>query len=310
MRIVVDNPSSRDRLLDLRTVLDNGVFFVGASHEGAIMDVGLPDSTATVRWPPLALPAGTRGELGMTILARADDLVPDLRTGDLSVDVRIVDLPERTEEVLRLYQERAGAPARAAIKSAAGLFPIVPPLVLGVVLWLVLHRARASYSKNPQFRFGRIVAAGAAVICAAAAAALVWSTIEPYVRFDETTCRVLDRRVFATEVSRSSTDRSTRRPPTLQLHPTAAVEIDTGDEMRIAAGMSTGGGTRSLQELRMLPIGLETKCWIDPGDPSRFTLVRGLPIAGGVGLTMLLVVMVVLGLIATRLGRNLDPPGA
>jgi hypothetical protein len=308
--IVVDNPSPEDRLLDLRAVLNNAIFLVGASHEGAVVDVGIPGPTATVRWPLLALPAGSRGQLEMRVLARPDDAIPDLPTGDMSIDVRVIDLPQRTEEILHLYQERAGAPARVDSSDPAFFFPIIPPLVLMVVFWLVMRRGRFSYSSDRDFRVGRIVAAVTAMICAATAASLAWSMIEPYVLFDETTCRVLDRRVLATEVESSSEGRTRTRQVVMQPHPVAAVEIDIGGEMRIAAGMSTSMATQSVQELQLLPIGSETRCWLDPRDPSRFTLLRGVPLAGGVGMAMLLVVTVVLSLITILLGRGLERPSS
>lgn len=305
--LVVDNPTSQDRLLDVRATLDYAIFLIGASHGGALMDVGIPGTSSTVRWPALALPAGARGELQMRVLARSDDVVPGLLVGDLSIDARVLDLAQRTEEILQHSQQRAGTPARAAITSTAGLLvQLVPSLVVAMVLWVVWRRTRATYSRAPHLRFGRFVAGGAALICAAAAAGIVWSSIEPYVRFDEASCRVLDRRVFSQEVRRSSTERAGAHQRTMQLHPVVAVAIDTGRELRYAAGMATGGVTRSVQELRHLPVGLETRCWIDPRDPSRFTVVRGMPMAAGAGLTMLLVVTVVLGLIATRLGRTLE----
>ena len=39
--IVVDNPSSWDRLLNLQAVLNNAIFLVESSHEGTVMDTGI-----------------------------------------------------------------------------------------------------------------------------------------------------------------------------------------------------------------------------------------------------------------------------
>ena len=94
----------------------------------------------------------------------------------------------------------------------------------------------------------------------------------------------------------------------MQPHPVAAVEIDTGGGTWIAAGMSTSMASQSVQELRRLPIGSETRCWLDPRKPGKFTLLRGVPLAGVVGMTMLLVVTVVLTLIAILLGRGFERP--
>lgn len=61
---------------------------------------------------------------------------------------------------------------------------------------------------------------------------------------------------------------------------------------------------RSVQELRFHPVGTETQCWLDPEDPTRFTLIRAPSLRGLVGLTFLAVLTLVLGTIALRLGRG------
>ncbi len=95
----------------------------------------------------------------------------------------------------------------------------------------------------------------------------------------------------------------------LRAHPVAAVEINLGDQILVAAGFSTGIGTRSVQEFRLLQLGIETTCWFDPRLPTRFTLMRQPSLGGAIGLAMLLLLTSVLGLIATRLGRGALPEG-
>jgi hypothetical protein len=105
----------------------------------------------------------------------------------------------------------------------------------------------------------------------------------------------------------SRTDGQFRRQYTPQAHPLAAVSIDTGAERVVTAGWATGASTRSVQELRAVPIGSTLPCWIDPDDPHRFALVRTPPMGGLVGIAMLLALTAVLGLIAARLGRSVGP---
>lgn len=305
--IVIDNASGSDRLLDLQAELDNGVYFVDATHGGTPADLRYPKLTSTVRWPPLALPAGGRGELEMRILAQPDGVIPGLFAGDLAVDVRVVDLPQRTEEVLQLYQQRADPPARADLRHTWPSALSIVPLVLMLALWVAGRRSGRSHSDERHFRLGRVVAGASALVTTAIATVLVWSMIEPYVRFDPAPCRVVDRRVVLSEIegdTSSSSRMSTGSQTMLQAHPIAAVAIDVGDEVLVAAGFSTGMGTRSVEAFRMLPTDGDATCWLDPRIPTRFSLVRRPSLGGVVGLAMLLLLTVVLSLIATRLGRG------
>ncbi|MCP3985732.1 MAG: hypothetical protein GY723_15205, partial [bacterium] len=307
LTIILGNSSQQDRVLEVQAILNNAVFFVGASHDGSVEDAVIPGLTSTVRWPPLALPGATRGKLEMTVLARPHDALPDLPTGDLSVDVRVIDLPQRSEEVLQLYQTRAGEAARTELDNPMALWPIVLPLVLVVALWLVWRRAGGSSSADKRFRRGRALAAGSALICFGIALAMAWSMLEPFVNFEEASCRILDRRVFAREVETTTQTRGTRRgnwQRTMQGHPLVAVEIDHGDEHRIAAGLATGMGTRSAHELRSLPIGSEKSCWLDPHNRRRFTLVREPSLGGVVGLGLVLALAVIFSAIAIRLRQG------
>lgn len=305
--IVVDNPGGRDRVLDLRAALDNGVLFVAASHEGRMEVRGRPGPSATVRWPLLSLPAGGQGRLELRLLARPDDAVPGLRAGDLAVDVSVADLPERSEQLLQLYQERAGDSPRFEASDPRAYAGAL--LVAGVafVFWLFYRlRSRGDSDAERRYRFGRMVAGGGAIVCAAVAVGLTWSMAEPYARFDDASCEILDHRALATEVQASTTAPRSGRRHTLQAHPLAAVSIDTRRERLVTAGWSTGAATHSVQEFRAVPIGSTVPCWIDPEDPRRFTLIRTPPVAGAVGLAMLVGLTSVLGLIANRLGRRSD----
>jgi hypothetical protein len=308
--IVVDNPSSEDRVLDVRAVLDSGVLFVAASHEGAVEARGRRGPTSTVRWPWLSLPAGGRGQLELEVLARPDDAVADLEVGDLGLDVRVVDLPGRSEQVLAFSQPRQGPAARAGWDDPRSLLIVALPAALVAVFWLVWGRRRGREAKNEQrSRIGRTIAAGCALLCLWTAGDLLWSMVEPYVRFDEAACEILDQRVLATEVERSRSRRG-NQPRVMQPHPLAAVAIDTGEERLVTAGWASGGATRSVHELRAFPIGSTASCWLDPADPRRFTLIRTPSLGGVIGVSLLLVTALALALVAAKLGRGSEaPPG-
>jgi hypothetical protein len=187
----------------------------------------------------------------------------------------LVDLPERSEQVLQLYEERAGAPALIEAgdpRAYAGAL-----LVAGAafVFWLLYRRrARGDSEAERRYRFGRMVSGASAILCLAVAADLTWSMVEPYARLDRAHCEILDRRALATEVESSTIGGRPRRHHTLQAHPLAAVSIQTGAERVVTAGWSTGAATHSVQELRAVSVGSTVPCWIDPDDPHRFTLVR------------------------------------
>jgi hypothetical protein len=301
--IVIDNPTSKDRVLDVRAVLDNGVFFVGASNDGAVEVRGRRGPTSTVRWPWLSLPAAGRGQLELEVLARPDDAVSGLPVGDLSVDVTVVDLPERSEQVLQLHQERAGEAARVEDDDPRALLTVALPVALMMVFWFLFWRRRGGEAHSARrFRIGRTVAAGSALVCVAIAGGLLWSMVEPYARFDEASCEILDHRALAMEVEESSS-RTRHRARVLQQHPLAAVSVDTGEERLITAGWAAGMATRSAHELRAFPIGSTATCWLDPENPRRFTLVRTPSLGGVFGVAMLAGLTLPLVLLATRLGR-------
>jgi hypothetical protein len=301
--IVIDNPGITDRVLELRAVLDNGVLFVAASHEGRVETRGRPGPTSTVRWPLLALPAGGQGRLEMQVLARPDGVVAVLRAGDLGIDVTVVDLPERSERMLQLYQERTEDPSRVAAGDSRVYVSMLVFAGVVLALWrLYRSRAEGDSRMDRRQRLGRMVAGASAMLGAAVAVGLGWAVVEPYARFEGTSCEILDQRALATEVESVTTDRRFGRQLTRQAHPLAAVSIDTGAERLITAGWATGAATRSIQELRAVPIGSTVPCWIDPDDPHRFALVRTPSLSSLVGIALLLGITAVLGLIAARLG--------
>ncbi len=305
--VVVDNPTSRDRVVELRAVLDSGVLFVGASHAGQVETGRPPGPTSTVRWPWLALPAGGQGRLQLEVLARPDRAVADLVAGGFGIDVSVIDLPAREERVLGLYQERAGEPAYADLTDPLRFFAAFLPTALVALGWFLLVRRRRGESTTRRLdRVARGAALAIVLVCVALAGDLVGSMAEPYLRFEETDCEILDHRVLGSLVEGSRRGRGTTGStrPTIQPHPLAAVAVRTGGERRITAGWNAGLATRSVQELRAFPIGSTATCWIDPEDPDRFSLVRSPSLGALIGVGLCLAIALPLGFVATRLGRR------
>jgi len=308
--VVVDNAGGADRVVSVEAILDNGVLFVDASHDGAVEKLGRPGPSSTVRWPLFSLPAGTRGALSLTVLARPDDAVSDLATGGWGVDVRVVDLPERTEHVLQLHRERTGPDAYADLSDPFRfVIAFLPTIVVALLVIFFIRRRRGETDRARASRFGKTFALACALLCVGTAATLLGSIAEPYVRFEAAPCEILDHRVLATEVDSGPTSHTGRtshtrsRQRAMQGHPLAAVAIEREGKRLIAAGWTAGGATRSPQELRAFPIGSAATCWLDPDEPQRFVVVRTPSLAGVIGIAMLLGVAPLLYFGGTRLTR-------
>jgi len=311
LTIVVDNTGGADRVVSIEAVLDNGVLFVDASHGGAVQKLGRPGPTSTVRWPLLSLPADTRGALSLRVLARPDYAVSDLATGGWGVDVRVVDLPERTEQTFSIHEERAGPDSRADLADPfTFVMAFLPTIVVALVVIFLIRRRSGETHMERASRFGRTFALACALLCLIVAAGLLVSIAEPYVRFEAAPCEILDQRVVATLVESGPTSGSFRgsysesRRPTMQGHPLAAVAIERDAGRLITAGWAAGGPTRSPQELRGFPIGSTATCWIDAEEPRRFVIVRAPSAAAIFGILMLLGVALLLYLGGTRLTRR------
>lgn len=311
LEIVIDNPLQDDRVLELHATLQSGLLLLQASHDGAIETRGRPGFSTTVRWPWLSLPAGGQGRLHLQVIAQPDDVVTNVLAGDLGMDVRVVDLPERTEQVLQFSQERAGPEARVPPDDPIFYGPAVIAVAILGGFWFIFGRRRHGEREATQHvRIARVVLLGCAALCASLSGVMMWSMVEPGARFEAASCEIRDQRVVVTEVTSDTASRMRRttsgRTMTLQGHPIAAVAIESGGERRYAVGWSAGAATRPVHELRHFAIGSTVPCWVDPDRPGRFTLVRGTSLAGVLMLGMVLGLTVVLFLLASRVGRVLD----
>jgi hypothetical protein len=308
LEIRLVNNTGVDRLLDVSAYLNEAALFVQASDDGAIESPHRLAPWQTLRWPPLAMPARSEGQLSLQVFARSDDD----HAGDLSVDVRAYDRIGHAEEVLQIHEPRSqGEPASGRDLSELAPLAIGAVLGLAVVLWLRRRdRGRQGVTDRPR-AVARAAAAFMAPICAGLAVILVAQGIEPFVRFDQTRCTVLDRRALTRTIEptmvmsmeerrRLGGTRLLRGRPTRYEVPLVAVRIDRDDGPVLAAGFATGMATRSVQELRSFPLGATVSCWVDPDDPTSFTLTRQPGASGIVGAGMLTLLALVLAAVARR----------
>jgi hypothetical protein len=286
------NPSPQPRLLDVEADLNGAVLFVGASHDGAILNPARPGLNQTVRWPLLTLPEHSQGRLELHMVVRSEP-----RPGDLGVDVRVSDLPDPRPEVLTVSERLGDREPRDGTTGIA--WPLGLLLLGGTTLWLLRRLSRSGAA-------GRAAAAGAALVCATAATLFAWTMVEPLMRFDEAACTILDRRVYLTSTrSSSGTSRNpgtASRSRTLAV-PIVAVRIESDATPRIATGFNTDFN-RSPSDLRGLVLGATVPCWVDPQRPGRFTLFRR-PATGTVlAVTVLAGLALILGMLAKLLGGS------
>ncbi|MGD9906207.1 MAG: ankyrin repeat domain-containing protein [Vicinamibacterales bacterium] len=307
LEIVIDNPSPSGRVVEVHATLQSGLLLLEASHDGAVETRGRPGVSSTVRWPWLSLPAGGRGRLQLQVIAQPDDVVSEIVAGDLAVDVRVVDLPARAEQALQFSQPRAGPAARVQSGEAAFYGPVAIAVAVVAAFWLIVGRRRqGERDASQQVRIARVVLLGGAALCAGLGGQILWSLVEPRAQFEAASCEILDQRVVVAEVTSNTAparrNTTSGRTTTRQGYPIAAVAIATGAERRFAVGPSV--------EDRRFAIGRTVPCRVDPDRPDRFTIVGGTSLAGGLLLAMVLGVAVVLFLLASRVGRLVDPRGA
>lgn len=322
------NDTDADRLLEVEAHLNEAALLVAASHSGAVADPRQIRPWQTIRWPLLALPAHSQGGLTLEVVVRADDEI-----GDLSVDLSTHDRLSQEEEVLRVYESPRVAGEPVVLLSLRGLLPVAVSAVLMIAAWLAIHRvrrlgrrarrerdsaARREYRRRYRRAFRstwRVIAGCAVLLCAGLAIFLIAEGAKPYLRFDETTCTVLDRRAQPRTIEpiyRRSERMRRRLPPgddkpTSYNEPLVAVRVDTAGGPLYTTGFALGmasPSSLSFQELRAFPLGATVPCWVDPDNPTAFTLARRPNLGWIVFLAMLLGSALALGFATWWLGRR------
>jgi hypothetical protein len=256
LSIRINNTSNMDRVVGVKARLNGAVLFIDASHEGAIEDPIHPQLQQTIRWPLLGLPAHSQGRLAFRVIT-----LPE-QGGDIVIDVTIRDTNGR-EEVLNLHQPAAVLERQSTSQNLN--FLILTLLLIAGVIWFLIRR-RSQTASTAQMLSGF-----AAFVCAGFAILLVLSIIDPFVRFEEATCTLLDRRI---QLKSSQTGSGSKTGRSLYSVPLAAVRIDYESQRFITTGFPAGIGIHSVDEFRRFPLGASSRCWVYSEDPTIFTLDR------------------------------------
>jgi hypothetical protein len=263
----LSNASAEDRRVDVAATLNGATLFVSASHGGSIEPPARPAISRRIRWPVLSLPAYSQGRLELQVVTRSH-----VRGDELGVDWLVRTLPGRDEETLEVevplgeVEPAAVAGDRSAIYAAGGA-------VVVAGLWILMRRVRRAGTGRMAgvATAGSIVAGGLGVVLGLVLAVMLWSIVEPWVRFHPADCTILDLRVRMVAGRSSSISQTETRPG---FAPLAAVRIEHANAPVITSGFDVGFPGGSVHDLRAFAVGSRVPCWVDPARATRFTLVR------------------------------------
>jgi hypothetical protein len=305
------NPTAEDRWLDVTATLNDAALFVSASHDGGIESPKRPLQVQTIRWPTLSLPAHSQGRLELVVITRSEP-----EAGNLDVQWRVRRLPSREDETLTLSERLETRAAEPDGSSDTWVYGTLAALAVGAWFFVRQWRRRThAAGQDATTSTVSALAAGFAILIGLVAAAFLWASIEPLLRFEKASCTILDRRAWTRtytlrDSSRpgSSSSTSTTRSETVAV---AAVRIEEGPAPVIAAGFAADG-FRPAQALQAFALGDRVPCWVSPTNATRFTLVRRPSLSSvaaicGLTLSALLLVAIARG---TRPGKSDHPRGS
>ena len=276
VEVRIGNDSDTDRRIQVKTKLNQVLLFVDASHAGEIENKKEPQMDQTIRWPVLSLPAHSQGILAVRVVARSDER----QAGDAMIDVEIRQMDGSVEQ-LNFHQAAQRREVSFAANRASYMIPVLFGIVMIVLFIWIRIRKPGTQTK------AQIATSILAVFCLGVAFLLVVSFIDPFVRFEEATCTILDRRYRLESVRTSS---RSRRAASTNAVPITAVRINSNGQRLISTGFSLGS-THSVDVLRQFPLGSKVRCWVFPGDRSIFTLTR----YPGTGWIIVLGILILIG---------------
>jgi hypothetical protein len=224
----------------------------------------------------LKLPAYSQGNLAVQVVARSDEHA----AGDAIIDVEIREIGGSVEQ-LNFHQPAQRKELSPTAQRATYMIPVLFLIVM-IISFIVIRRRKPSTLTKAQ-----IATSILAVICIGFAALLIWSFIDPFIRFEEATCTILDRRYVPES---ATTESGGSRGSTTYSVPIAAFRIDFNGQRLISTGFSLGS-THSADELRRFPLGSKVRCWVFPDDRSIFTLTRN----PGTGWIIVLGILLLIG---------------
>ncbi len=316
-RLILDNPQFlRGDLLGLTLRLRNNTaaplrlsvegrisdaaYFVGGSHDVTVANPYRGHFIQTVRWPPLWLPPGAEGELRLKLLVTRMESIEE--AGPLDVRIGVVDPVRNLRTHFKVFQEPAGDHPDVPVSELEIDWALV---VLVATLTLVLAASIWSYSaaKIRGLLFGFLGLFTISSLFALLPVQVFLEGVRAFRSYEETTCTVLDRRLFPQE-SYSANPGPTQSRTTTSWLPQLALRYTTGKGERISEGFATGMVNEG--DLRDYALGRQYPCWYDPNNERRVVVRRDInPL--GVGLLLMPFVLALGALIIILRGLRGGP---
>jgi hypothetical protein len=240
-------------------------YFVGGSHEVKVANPYDAPLTQSFRWPPLALPAGGIGELKLELLTRAEE------SGDVDVTILARDVYRDLGTNLSLLRTPEADHPRVAISTVpGGGWTCAALAAAGIVLAVLVWRRG-----DPKKRAFLLGLAGLFVVTSAMSLLMLLALhddLRTATSYEETTCTVLDRRLFMQ--TSADTGSGTRSRTRTSYSPRLALRYATRSGERVSEGFGTG--MVSYGAIRDFALGGQCACWYDPENDRRVVVRRGI----------------------------------
>jgi hypothetical protein len=256
-------------------------YFVGGSHDVVISNPYRGQFIQEVRWPPLSLPAAAEGELRLKLLARAED------AGALDVRIDAVDSTRDLRTYFSLNREPSGDSPDIKVTGLgesdrrALSLTAVTALVLAALVW---HFGAA---KKRLFLLALVAVFALCGLIFSLSFQVLLEGIRAVRSYEETTCTVLDRRLFPHETIRANPG-TTRSRTEITYFPMLALRYAADGQERISEGFATGMVNEG--DLRDFRLGGQYPCWYDSENHRRIVVKRSLnPVWVGLLVSPLLV---------------------
>jgi hypothetical protein len=288
LRVHLQNPTTQPLGLEVEGRISPAAYFVGGSHDVRISNPYRPQLTQEVRWPRLSLPPGAAGELRLRLLTRAEP------SGPLDVTIQAVDPIRDLRTNLSLIRQPDGDhPAVTGSELGHGSWAFLGlvaalALVLAVVVW------HYGGPKRRPFLLALVGLFAVSGLLSLFSFKLLLSDARALTAYEETTCTVLDRRIFPETVTVADPG-ATRSRTTTSYEPRLALRYVASGAERISEGFAVG--LMSTGDLHKFALGRQYPCWYDPTDQRQVVVIRHLsPL--WVGLLLLPMVLAVGAVVA------------
>jgi hypothetical protein len=261
------NNGSEPLRLRVEGRISPAAYFVGGSHGVTVSNPYRAELIQSVRWPRLGLPAGAEGELRLKLLARTEE------AGALDVRIEAVDPVRDVQTHFNLLRQPDGAhpdieASELGDAGWTGLALVVAlALLLGGSVW------RRGAAKHRVFLFGLVGLFAVSGAVSLVSVEVLRQGIRARTSYEETSCTVLDRRLFP-QTSVTANPGATRSRTSTRYMPRLALRYATSGGERISEGFATG--LVNAGDLSDYALGQQYPCWYDPDDERRVVVRRDL----------------------------------